>query len=94
VGLKERRAKLAPGGPRGPQGLRGLPGPQGPEGPEGRRGPDGPDIHEAINGAIREHRMMVDRLRREIAVSRALNAGLRDEMNKLRAEVRRFRLQP
>jgi hypothetical protein len=35
---------------------------------------------------------MVRRLHQEIAVSRALNATLRNEMSKLRAEVRRFRL--
>jgi len=40
---------------------------------------------------IREQKEMVQRLRQEIAVSRALNARLRDEMNKLRNEVRRFK---
>jgi hypothetical protein len=45
-----------------------------------------------VNDVILEHRKMIERLRRELAVSRELKRVLRDEMNKLRSEVRRFRL--
>src|SRR5262249_29942451 len=77
-----------PVGPRGPQGMRGL---QGPQGPEGQRGSHARYIQEVLSAVISEHREMVARLRREIAVSRVLQADLRGEMNKLLAEVRHFR---